>query len=83
MLAVAIDAEVAEWIEAHRELRDAAGHCQVVCNGRLPKRTILSGVGPIEVEQPRVLDRRLNNEAEPFPSKILPRICTRRRAWRI
>lgn len=72
MLAEAIDAEVAEWIEAHRDLRDAAGHRQVVRNGRLPKRTILSGVGPIEVTQPRVLDRRPKNEAESFSSQILP-----------
>jgi putative transposase len=72
MLTQAIEAEVAEWIEAHRELRDAAGHRQVVRNGRLPKRTILSGVGSIEVEQPRVLDRRPKGEAEPFSSKILP-----------
>ena len=64
MLARAIDAEVAEWIESHRELRDAAGQRQVVRNGRLPKRTILSGVGPIEVEQPRVLDRRPAEDAE-------------------
>jgi transposase-like protein len=72
MLAEAIDAEVAEWIEAHRQLRDPAGHRQVVRNGRLPKRTILSGVGPLEVEQPRVLDRRPKNEAESFSSQILP-----------
>jgi len=72
MLAEAIDAEVAEWIETHRQLRDAAGHRQVVRNGRLPKRTILSGVGAIEVEQPRVLDRRPKDEAEFFSSKILP-----------
>lgn len=72
MLAQAIDAEVAEWIESHRELRDAAGRRQVVRNGRMPKRTILSGVGPIEVEQPRVLDRRPGDEAESFTSKILP-----------
>jgi transposase-like protein len=72
MLAQAIEAEVAEWIESHGELRDAAGHRQVVRNGRLPKRTILSGVGPIEVEQPRVLDRRPDGPAESFSSKILP-----------
>ena len=72
MLTEAIEAEVAEWIEAHRELRDAAGHRQVVRNGRLPKRTILSGVGPIEVEQPRVLDRRPKGEAESFSSQVLP-----------
>jgi putative transposase len=72
MLAQAIDAEIAEWIETHRDVRDEAGHRQVVRNGRLPKRTILSGVGQIEVEQPRVLDRRAKDEAELFSSKILP-----------
>ena len=72
MLAQAIDAEVAEWIEVHRDFRDPGGHRQVVRNGRLPKRTILSGVGPIEVEQPRVLDRRPKVESEFFSSKILP-----------
>ena len=72
MLAQAIDAEVAQWIESHRDVRDEAGHRQVVRNGRLPKRTILSGVGPIEVEQPRVLDRRSKDEAALFTSKILP-----------
>jgi transposase-like protein len=72
MLAQAIDAEVAEWIETHRELCDAAGRRQVVRNGRLPKRTILSGVGPLEVEQPRVLDRRTEGDAESFSSQILP-----------
>jgi putative transposase len=72
MLVQAIDAEVAEWIESHRDVRDAAGHRQVVRNGRLPKRTILTGVGPLEVEQPRVLDRRPKDEAESFSSQILP-----------
>ena len=72
MLAQAIDAEVAEWIESHRDVCDQAGRRQVVRNGRLPKRTILSGVGPIEVEQPRVLDRRPTDESEFFSSKILP-----------
>jgi putative transposase len=72
MLAQAIDAEIAEWIETHRDICDEAGHRQVVRNGRLPKRTILSGVGAIEVEQPRVLDRRPKDEAEFFSSKILP-----------
>ena len=72
MLAQAIEQEVAEWIESHRHLTDEAGHRQVVRNGRLPKRTILTGVGPVEVEQPRVLDRRPKDEAEPFSSKILP-----------
>jgi len=72
LLAQAVEAEVTEWIDAHAELKNADGHRQVVRNGHLPKRTITTGVGPIEVEQPRVLDRRPPREASPFSSKILP-----------
>ena len=72
MLAQAIEAEVSEWIDDHAHLTDKAGHRQVVRNGHLPKRTITTGVGPVEVQQPRVLDRRNAEEAAPFSSKILP-----------
>jgi len=72
LLSEAIEAEVAEWIDSHRQHRDIQGHQQVVRNGHLPQRTLLTGVGPVEVRQPRVLDRRSQNEAEPFSSKILP-----------
>jgi transposase-like protein len=72
LLAQAIEAEVAEWIDAHQHLQDQAGHRQVVRNGHLPERTLLTGVGPVKVRQPRVLDRRPAPEAESFSSKILP-----------
>jgi len=72
LLSQAVEAEVADWIASHAHVTDQAGHRQVVRNGHLPKRTITSGVGPIEVQQPRVLDRRTDGEAEPFSSKILP-----------
>jgi putative transposase len=72
LLAQAVEAEVAAWIDSHADLKNADGHRQVVRNGRLPQRTITTGVGPIEVQQPRVLDRRAADEAEPFSSKILP-----------
>jgi transposase-like protein len=72
LLAQAIEAEVTEWIESHAHLTNETGHRQVVRNGRLPKRSITTGIGPVEIEQPRVLDRRSKEEAEPFSSKILP-----------
>lgn len=53
MLTTAIEAKVAEWIEAHRHLEDSHGHRQVVPNGYLPRRTITTGIGPVEVRQPR------------------------------
>ena len=58
MLSKAIEAEVAEWLQAHAYERDERGRQQVVRNGYLPDRTILTGIGPVEVKQPRVHDRR-------------------------
>jgi len=72
LLAEAIDAEVAEWIDAHQDCRDEHSHRQVVRNGHLPQRTIATGVGPVEVKQPRVHDRRPADVQEKFTSAILP-----------
>jgi transposase-like protein len=85
MLAAAIEAEVAVWLGRHAAVKDAQGRRQVVRNGHHPKRTLVTGVGPIEVTQPRVLDRRIvgRNDAgesidadgqpiERFRSSILP-----------
>jgi len=73
-LAKAIADEVAQYIEAHRDAVDEQGHRLVVRNGAKPPRTILTGLGPLEVTQPRVDDRRIdeNGERFRFTSKILP-----------
>jgi putative transposase len=72
MLAQAIEAEVSEWIEQHQHLQDEQGRRQVVRNGHLPERNIVTGVGELAIEQPRVHDRRSKGEQEPFHSKLLP-----------
>jgi len=72
LLADAIETEVTEWIDAHAAVRDAAGRRQVVRNGHLPARSITTGLGPVEVRQPRVRDRRPGVDVERFSSKILP-----------
>jgi putative transposase len=72
LLGQAIEAEVAGWIETHSQLRDEHGHRQIVRNGHLPKRTLVTGVGEVEVRQPRVHDRRPEGQAEKFTSKVLP-----------
>jgi transposase-like protein len=72
MLTQAVEAEVAEWIDARADVTSEQGRRQVVRNGYLPQRTIVTGVGPVEVQQPRVLDRRTGDAAESFSSKILP-----------
>jgi len=72
MLADMIQAEVEDWLAERAHLRDEQGRRQVVRNGFLPEREITTGVGPVQVKQPRVRDRRPAEEAEPFSSKILP-----------
>src|SRR5499426_190893 len=72
LLAQAIEAEVADWIDRHQDCRDAAGRRQVVRNGHLPERTITPDVGPVTVQQPRVHDRRPAELREKFSSAILP-----------
>ena len=43
MLATAIESEVSDWIEKHSHIVDDKGHRQVVRNGYLPERTIVTG----------------------------------------
>src|SRR5215468_10957072 len=72
LLAQAIQAEVAAYLEARSDLRDEAGRHQVVRNGYLPQRTLLTGLGSVAVKQPRVQDRRPPQQREKFTSAILP-----------
>src|SRR3954469_19435412 len=72
LLAQAIEAEVAAWIDDHAHLVDDRGRRQVVRNGHLPERAIQTGIGAVEVQQPRVRDRRPADQREMFTSAILP-----------
>src|SRR4051794_14350120 len=72
MLAEAVEAEVAAWIDARAHLKDQDGRRQVVRNGHLPERTIQTGIGPVPVQQPRVQDRRPSEQREKFTPAILP-----------
>jgi putative transposase len=73
MLAQAVQAEVDQWIAERSEATDPAGRRAIVRNGRLPERSVLTGIGPVEVRMPRVYDRREPAQREKFTSAILPR----------
>src|SRR3954464_3072346 len=72
LLAQAVEAEVASWIDDHSHLVDDQGRRQVVRNGHLPERAIQTGIGAVEVQQPRVRARRPADQREAFNSAILP-----------
>jgi len=82
MLTAAIEGEVREYLTAHADERDAGGHRLVVRNGHMPRRSIQTGLGPIEVRRPRVNDKRTDGHGNRirFTSKILPPYLRRTRS---
>jgi transposase-like protein len=69
LLQQAVEAEVADYIERHRELKDERERQRVVRNGYLPERMIQTGIGEVAVKAPRARDRA--GELK-FRSRILP-----------
>jgi transposase-like protein len=75
MLAAALQAEVAAYVEAHRDQVDADGHRLVVRNGYHAEREVTTAAGAVAVRAPRVNDRRIEEatgERLRFSSAILP-----------
>jgi transposase-like protein len=75
MLAAALQAEVAAYVEAHRGEVDGEGRRLVVRNGYHAAGEVTTAAGAVEVRQPRVNDRRtdeVSGERRRFSSAILP-----------
>ena len=72
LLAQAIEAEVALFVESHAHLSDAGGRRRIVRHGYLPARRLQTGIGAVMVRQPRVRDRAGADGKIRFTSAILP-----------
>jgi len=57
LLAQAVEAEVADFLAKHADLKTEDGRQRIVRHGHLPEREVLTGIGPVAVRQPRVRDR--------------------------
>jgi putative transposase len=81
MLAEALEAEVADYIEAARGQRDEQGRALVVRNGHAREREILLGAGSVALKAPRINDKRVdeNGKRRRFESVILPPYMRRSR----
>jgi len=79
MLQAALETEVQDFVARHQEVVDEQGRRQVVRNGYLPEREVLTGAGPVPVRQPRARDLRdvADEERIRFGSSILPRYLRR------
>jgi hypothetical protein len=60
MLAAALEAEVAAYIDAHVGERDEHGRRLVVRNGHAVPRQVLTSAGAVQVCAPRVNDKRVD-----------------------
>jgi transposase-like protein len=75
MLAAALQAEVAAYIDQFAGARDESGRRLVVRNGAAGPRTVLTSAGAVEVTAPRVNDKRTDpatGERMRFSSALLP-----------
>jgi transposase-like protein len=74
MLMAALKTEAADYVERHRDERDADGRALVVHNGRSQGRKLTLGAGTVELKAPRVNDRRHDEQGQRqrFSSRILP-----------
>jgi transposase-like protein len=78
MLAAALEAEVAAYIDAHADQLDEDGHRLVVRNGHAVPRQVVTSAGAVQVRAPRVNDKRLDEvsgERRRFKSVVLPAWC--------
>jgi len=73
MLQAAIENEVIEYVQFHKDRLNENGQRLAVRNGHLPEREMISGAGRIPVRQPRVRHRDQGR----FSSAILPKYMRR------
>jgi putative transposase len=77
----ALEDEVNAFLEARASKTDQNGRRQVVHNGYVPSREIVTGAGCVEIKQPRVRDKSPNAKNRvKFSSSILPPYLWRSKA---
>jgi putative transposase len=70
LIADAVQVELQELLDQYSVLRNERGYLQVVRNGYLPEREILTGIGPIKIKVPKIRDK--SGQGIKFNSALLP-----------
>jgi transposase-like protein len=84
LLARAAEAEVAGFLAEHADKRTDDGRQRLVRHGHLPERSIMTGIGAIEVCVPRVRDRLGGaDDRIRFSSAILPPYARRSKSLEV
>lgn len=78
IIAQAVEVEISEFLKQYQDLKDEQGRQTVVRNGYLPERSVMTGVGAVEVKVPKVRDR--SSSGIKFNSTLLPPYLKRSRS---
>jgi len=70
LIAEAVEAELQDLLQHYADLKNDKGHRQIVRNGYLPEREILTGIGPVNVKVPKIRDK--SGQGIKFNSTLLP-----------
>jgi transposase-like protein len=84
LLAQAVETEVADFLAEHADKHTDDGRQRLVRHGRLPERSIMTGIGRVAVRVPRVRDR-LGSAGDRirFSSAILPPYARRSKSLEV
>ena len=85
LLAKAVEAEAADFLEQYSGLKTEDGRQRVVRHGHLPERAVMTGIGAVNVRQPRVRDRDpgAENTRIKFTPSILPPYARRSKSLEV
>src|SRR6516164_5089658 len=84
LLTQAVEAEVAEFLAKHADLKTETGQQRVDRHGHLPQREIMTGIGPVAVRQPRVRDREAaEGERVRYSPSIVPPYARRSKSLEV
>ena len=84
LLARAVEAEVAVFLDGHSEARTEEGRRRLVRHGHLPEREIMTGIGPVAVRAPRIRDRTGQGaDRIRFSSALLPPYARRSKSLEV
>ena len=74
LLRTAVQAEVSAFITEHAHLLDEEGRQRLVRHGFLPEREMMTGIGTVPVQVPRVRDRGGDEDGSKikFRSSLVP-----------
>src|ERR1700680_3488826 len=83
LLVQAVETEAAVFLETYADLKTEDGRQRLVRHGHLPERAVMTGIGAVQVRQPRLRDRGADGGRIKFTPSILPPYARRSKSLEV